>query len=191
MDESFNEMIQKRSLPGILIFNQKQKLAYINSEARMLLDAINNLRDRLKKGPPVMPDEIYRLCKSVISNPPTKQAERPSLSMLIFQGDKQYLIRASILFSERGKKNKEPSHIMVAIEPCTPNRNIDINGLRTRFDLTKREAQIVGEIVKGFTNKEIAESLFISKYTVKGHIQIIMNKLGVHNRTSVFYKVFE
>jgi len=50
-------------------------------------------------------------------------------------------------------------------------------------ELTVRELEVLQEIVKGKTNKEIATSLSISEATVKSHINNILGKLGVTDRT--------
>ncbi len=47
--------------------------------------------------------------------------------------------------------------------------------------LTDRERQVLGLIVEGFTNKEIAEKLFLSPKTVDNHRGRIMSKLGRHD----------
>ena len=49
--------------------------------------------------------------------------------------------------------------------------------------LTKREQEILEEIVQGKSNKEIAETLFISEKTVKNHVSNILRKLEVTDRT--------
>lgn len=48
--------------------------------------------------------------------------------------------------------------------------------------LSPREREVLQEIVKGETNREIAANLFISVNTVKHHIHSILEKLGVENR---------
>ena len=48
--------------------------------------------------------------------------------------------------------------------------------------LTSREAEIVGLVMRGFSNKEIEAKLFISLETVKKHLSSIYRKLGVKNR---------
>jgi DNA-binding NarL/FixJ family response regulator len=53
---------------------------------------------------------------------------------------------------------------------------------RPLFSLTKRELDIVGAIVKGLTNKDIARAFSISEDTVKHHLTNIFNKAGVSNR---------
>ncbi|WHZ56026.1 response regulator [Metabacillus hrfriensis] len=56
--------------------------------------------------------------------------------------------------------------------------------------LTKREKEILFELVKGLSNKEIAEALFISDKTVKIHINKIFKKLNVKSRSqAVIYAV--
>ena len=49
--------------------------------------------------------------------------------------------------------------------------------------LTKREIQLLRWMVEGYSNKAIAEQLFISENTVKYHIRNIFQKLEVQNRT--------
>jgi two-component system NarL family response regulator len=48
--------------------------------------------------------------------------------------------------------------------------------------LSKRERQIISLVAKGFTNRKIADALFISSNTVKVHLRNIMEKLHAHTR---------
>lgn len=53
------------------------------------------------------------------------------------------------------------------------------------FDLlTEREAQILGEVAKGYRNKQVADRLFISESTVKVHMKSLLKKLRVPSRTA-------
>ncbi len=52
--------------------------------------------------------------------------------------------------------------------------------------ISAREKEIVTLLVQGKTNREIAESLFISTNTVKTHIKNIYGKLQVSNRVQLF-----
>lgn len=49
--------------------------------------------------------------------------------------------------------------------------------------LTQREQEVLGYIVQGLTNKEIASQLYLSPDTVKNHVVHIMEKLGAQDRT--------
>jgi len=49
--------------------------------------------------------------------------------------------------------------------------------------LTAREIEVLGQVAGGNRNRDIAERLFISEETVKGHVKRIMDKLGASDRT--------
>jgi len=49
--------------------------------------------------------------------------------------------------------------------------------------LTRREAEVIVKMVEGLTNKQIAQSLDISYETVKEHVQHVLRKVGVTDRT--------
>lgn len=50
------------------------------------------------------------------------------------------------------------------------------------FDLTDKEREVLGWLVKGASNQEIARQLSISLATVKFHLTTIFSKLGARNR---------
>lgn len=54
-----------------------------------------------------------------------------------------------------------------------------------RADFTPREADVLAELQCGSSNKVIAGKLNLSGHTVKMHLQHIMRKLQVQNRTEV------
>ena len=49
--------------------------------------------------------------------------------------------------------------------------------------LSRREVEVLQKLAAGSRNSDIAERLFISEETVKGHIKHIMEKLGASDRT--------
>lgn len=63
------------------------------------------------------------------------------------------------------------------------------NHLRSEEDtLSLREKEILENLSTGLTNKQIAELLFISPFTVKRHIENIYRKLQAQNRTELLSK---
>jgi two-component system, NarL family, response regulator LiaR len=54
---------------------------------------------------------------------------------------------------------------------------------RSPETLTERETEVLRQLARGKSNKEIANGLFISETTVKTHVKNIMQKLGVPSRT--------
>jgi DNA-binding NarL/FixJ family response regulator len=57
--------------------------------------------------------------------------------------------------------------------------------LATSGPLTEREREVVGLIVRGCTNREIAEKLVIAEGTAVRHVANILNKLDLHSRAQV------
>ena len=58
-------------------------------------------------------------------------------------------------------------------------------------DLSKREIEVLREVIMGFTNAEIAERLNLSQHTVRDYIQVIMEKTGYRTRTELAVKARE
>ncbi len=57
--------------------------------------------------------------------------------------------------------------------------------------LSEREIELLGLIASGSSNKEIADTLFITEGTVKNHITHILGKLNVRDRTQAVLKAKE
>ena len=60
-----------------------------------------------------------------------------------------------------------------------------------RLGLTARQQQLMALLARGFTNKEIAESMRISEFTVKNHLHRIMRRLNAQNRYAAVQTVCE
>jgi DNA-binding NarL/FixJ family response regulator len=54
--------------------------------------------------------------------------------------------------------------------------------------LTRREVEVLRLVAQGYTNRQIARSLFVSVSTVKKHVQRIFARLGVSDRTQAAVK---
>ena len=57
--------------------------------------------------------------------------------------------------------------------------------LKEAVKMTKREREVIELVSKGLTNKEIAQKIHVSMYTVKSHIHNIMEKLALHTRLEI------
>ncbi len=63
--------------------------------------------------------------------------------------------------------------------------NLTFIDLCVKYKITKREKEIIICLCEGKTNKEIAESLFITPITVRDHCSNIYRKIKVKNRTQL------
>ena len=57
--------------------------------------------------------------------------------------------------------------------------------------MTKREREIIVLIAEAMSNKEIADRLNLSTYTVKSHIHNILEKMALHSRLEIATHSYE
>ena len=135
------------------------------------------------------------------------QAEMPQVNILVLTvSDKEADLFAAVKFGAKGYllKNTEPDELIrailhiaqggVIVSPLMATKLLtEFKDLTTRVekesvekanaDLSPREGEVLQLIAEGATNKEIADSLFISENTVKTHLRNIMEKLHLANRS--------
>ncbi len=73
-----------------------------------------------------------------------------------------------------------------------PNRQLSFEDrFLKKYNLTKRELEILGLISRALSNKEIAKELYISDQTVGVHRKNIMRKLGVSNTAGLIKLAYD
>ena len=87
----------------------------------------------------------------------------------------------------QGKTQLHPDiarRLMAAVSGETPVRSAQPTALPAELKaLTEREREVLVEIARGLTNREIAEKMVISEKTVKTHVSNLLDKLGLEDRT--------
>ncbi len=185
MDNLF-EIIKNRATPGILIFDMKNNLHYLNKEAIDILCGAQQPAKSPVKKKYIIPEEIYSICnivksKAYMETPPLP--DKPHCSVFSNKNGDFFSVRVFCIGFNRNDDN--PTHIMVLIENIVEKRKIDYNKIKNNFKLTKRELEVVKLICNGLPNKEISKLLSISEYTVKDHIKNIMEKMNVSSRSEI------
>ncbi len=89
------------------------------------------------------------------------------------------LLRA-IEAAARGESTLDPSLTQRIFSEV--RRSIQREEAAAFSDLTPQEMHVLALIAEGRTNREIAESLFLSEGTVRNYVSSILSKLGVSNR---------
>ncbi len=60
---------------------------------------------------------------------------------------------------------------------------------KTKYNLSKKESELVQLLEKGYSNKLISAHLKVSENTIKFHLKNIYKKIGAHNRLEAIYKL--
>ncbi len=135
------------------------------------------------------------------------QAEMPQVNVLVLTvSEMEADLFAAVKFGARGYllKKAEPEELVHAILHIARGGVIVSPLMATKLltefrelaagverkpveevnaDLSPREGEVLQLVAQGATNKEIADSLFISENTVKSHLKSIMEKLHLANRS--------
>jgi DNA-binding NarL/FixJ family response regulator len=94
-------------------------------------------------------------------------------------------IAAAVRAAAAGEAPVSPAVAVHLVEQfrrtIAPERQLESARLSER--LSDREREILALMAAGHDNRTIAETLFISPHTVKGHVSTILSSLGVANRT--------
>ncbi len=113
------------------------------------------------------------------------------LGFILKEAENTHFIKA-IRKVARGLKVLPPTLTGELFSQITENKNIKSKPaiISQLVKMTKREMEIVKLIADGSTNKEIAQELSLSAYTVKSHVHNILEKLSLHTRVHIakFYE---
>jgi DNA-binding NarL/FixJ family response regulator len=127
--------------------------------------------------------------------------EQPSARVVMLSNydNPTYIARSAALGASdyvlKGSGKQELiSAITSAVQGMSPIRNSPMKRIMatmakreqtgdSEWPMTQREMQVLRHMAHGLTNKEIARSLEISVETVKEHVQNVLRKIGVTDRT--------
>jgi DNA-binding CsgD family transcriptional regulator len=74
---------------------------------------------------------------------------------------------------------------LVSIRELAPDRE----AFTRRYRLSNREAEVVALVLRGYGNRDIAQTLGITAATAKKHLTSIFNKVGVDSRTQLLCRL--
>ncbi|MEA2196200.1 MAG: two-component system, cell cycle sensor histidine kinase and response regulator CckA [Solirubrobacteraceae bacterium] len=151
---------------------------YVIDEVRELADACG-VADVLVK--PYEPDDVLRIAADALARPSGGVAQLPSEA---FHREHLRMLNAKLI--QKVEELRETVILACALRResvSPPERSWDVGADARIETLSPREREVLGMIVDGASNGDIAASLAIAPSTVQSHIKRIFHKLGVKNRT--------
>lgn len=165
----------RRPLPAVIVLSQQWDVLFLNDEAAALLAALNADPSGAISS---MPEDILASLSSQ-----TGLTGAPIRTEL---GGNPYLLRCLPLSCA----TRNSAYLLLMIEDASVETACKVERFGKDFGLTKREVDVIGCMVKGCTNKKVAETLGLTENTVKSYIKSLMRKLGGNSRSEVISMVF-
>ena len=116
----------------------------------------------------------------------TTKSSQDDLYSMIRSGAKGYLLKdcsaadllGAVALVADGQTIVAPQLAMALVADLNQQsgRHADKSGL------TERELEVLGEVARGLTNRDIARELKVAENTVKNHVRNILDKLGLRSR---------
>lgn len=171
----------ERADAPILLLDASGTILFANQAADALLS------QQTENGLAVLADDrrstplLSHLMRIASLDPPVAR-ERLALT------DGRYL-EARVSLAETGADAREAVRV-VTLHERAPLALDDVRPLLSSRGVSEREVEVVGCVLRGLRNAEIAEALFISEYTVKDHLKHVFVKLGVAGRAGLIRELY-
>jgi DNA-binding CsgD family transcriptional regulator len=179
---------EKRMGPGILMLSSSMQLLYSDRPTWELFGQINKSRSN-KNANGVLPTPVIELCTEIIKmlqvRTEAKDWEQFRVKRVLGDPDRPVLLCGFGLPEQPGNK----SRILITVEELGRRQEAMMAQAKELFRLTDREVAVVQHLLKGWTNKEIANALTVTEQTVKEHIKHIMAKTKTSTRTGILVHV--
>jgi len=162
--ESIDAVVMDLGLPGMNGIEATEHIKKLSPETKVIVLTSHTTKE-----------EVINSIKAGASAYCTKDIAPEDLAVII-----KFVIQGAIWFD-----SSVASHVLDEIKnsqtkPATNNSE--------KYNLTKRELEVLAFVTEGYNNTEISKKLHLSVNTVKAHISNIMQKLEVDDRTQAAIK---
>jgi DNA-binding NarL/FixJ family response regulator len=188
-DNHVESIAEKRAGPGILLLSSSMQLLYRDRRTWELCAQINKAQNG-KTANGVLPPAVAELCSEIMKTlqvrTEAKDWEHFRVKRIIGDPKRPVLLRGVGLPDRSGIQQ---SRILITMEEVGRRQEAVTEQAKELFHLTEREVAVVQNLLKGWTNKEIANELGVTEQTVKEHIKHIMEKTKTTTRTGILVQV--
>jgi DNA-binding CsgD family transcriptional regulator len=183
------EIAAKRVAPGVLFLTSSLELIYKDQHSRHLCGVISHAQG-VKTARGLLPPAVLEVCGKVAQLMKTARrsvrAQDVQVRQLIPHPDTPVLILGIGL---PDPNHPDEGRILVLIEESQRRPEALLRVAQRRFMLTERDTEVLQHLLKGWTNKEIANALHIGEQGVKEHIRKLMTKTRSRTRAALVMAV--
>ena len=166
--------------PGLLVLNEDFSVESMTSGVEQWLDELPQRSwETENKLPPAVQAVAGRVLRSAKSQ--SAPGEAAFARVLSRAGRWVVLHGASMVGSGTGR-------VAVIIEPAHPAKISPL--LMAAYELTEREREVTGLVLRGDSTAQIADAMSVSPHTVQQHLKTVFEKTGVRSRRDLVGKVF-
>jgi DNA-binding CsgD family transcriptional regulator len=181
--EQVVNLSDQREGHGILLFTESLVVLFIDSRARKLCQEIRRVEEQ--NGAALLPMSLVKLCWEIknvlpLRNHP-KDWEEFAIKRVIRGVEQQIYVCGIGLPAMFGAE----AGILLTLDYIGDRAGPGLNKRMEQFKLSHRETMVIQDLLKGWTNKEIAMELHITEQTVKEHVKHIMEKTNTTTRTGI------
>ena len=152
---------------AVLVFRHHQ-LVYANAAAQHLQE---RLRTKYRS-------ELTVLLRDHLGSLDDKRASASTISLLTGQRGEPFYLHVIPL-------DPQGHDIAVSVREL----GTAMGAFRTRYRLSKREAEVVELVLLGYRNRDIAATLGTTATTIKKHLTHVFDKVGVDTRTQLVARI--
>jgi DNA-binding CsgD family transcriptional regulator len=129
----------------------------------------------------LLPTHVYAVVGRLLAAEAGDDPKRPARVRVRTAGGRWAVIEAA-------RMDGIAAAIAVSVHGATAE---DILALVARaHGLSTRERELLALVLEGLSTRELAERMFISRYTVQDHLKSVFDKLGVHSRRELVTGMF-
>ena len=173
---------------GIILLDSELTPLYLNSQARLFCLLANEINERKQSNTASMEISVPKLIINECKNLAVVEQNRHLLKnhsnrILSIKNKKRYYVQYFPIML--GSSDVSSPHFVVFLSELTRYEGNTEETLPEKHKLSKREEAVVQCVALGLTNKQIADKLCISPFTVQNHLKSIFEKTGLDSRTKL------
>ena len=165
--------------PGVIVVGQDGSVRSLTDQASFWLEQFPPDHESGLE----LPAAVHAVACRALGAGGSREAGPSSARVQLTSGQWLTVQAASLRGDDPG-----PGAVAVTLAPASA---AELEPLRLAlYDLTPREREVARLLIRGATNDEIAQALWISRYTVKDHVKSVYAKLRVTSRAELSARLF-